>query len=579
MKVHASTFCTLNVRSMSICKILILFALFLTPMRADWPGVDTNLPICEASGEQYLPQIVSDNHDGCIIIWYDARNSMDSINVYGQRVSAQGDTLWTYDGVQLTDTVSYTWISLLVACADGDGGAFFAWQDPRNGNHDVYVQHIDSTGTPLWVENGIRVSMTTNAEYVSGIVPDDRGGCVVSWEESDGSRIVLAQRLNAAGGKMWDTAGVVISFGTNEAYYTQIASDGYGGVVVCWLDGRYHPVWNEFKDIYAQRIDSLGQVCWADTGVVVLALGSAPFYSRPQIVSNMSGRFFIAWYDWRSSAFDIYAQGISQDGQVLWTTNGAAVCSEPFDQTSPRIVPDDADGLFCVWRDYGNHLCAQRLDLNGVHLWPSSGVTVASGADEVDFGNSVRASNGLFIVVYGERLPGVSDELVKAQALDTLGNIMWDPSGEPVSTVASPKSRINAMADTCGGVIAVWQDDRHGSYASDIFAQRVDPAVGLEETTVFSEVILSLRCTPNPCHNSTKIKYGLKSKTLVHLCIYDVTGRLIRNLSSGVRDPGVYELSWDGGDETGETLPGGVYFVHLETENKACKVRKVILLR
>jgi hypothetical protein len=506
---------------------------------------------------------------------------MELMNVFGQRVSAQGDTLWQSSGVQLTNVPSYTWISYLVACGDDNGGAYFAWEDPRNANFDVYVQHVDSAGSPVWIDNGIRLSMTSDDDYVMGITPDNRGGCLVAWCAAGGAtEIIMAQRINSAGAKVWDTAGVVVSTGTNIASLrARITSDGYAGLVACWLDGRYHPAWNDFKDIYAQRIDSLGNVCWADTGVVLLGLGSAPYYSFPELASNGSGRFFVAWYDWRGSAFDIYAQCVSDAGQIQWTANGAAVCLNALDQTSPRIAPGAADGLFCAWRDDYASIRAQRLDASGASLWPASGVIVATSSSEAVLSNAFWASNGLYTMVYSEVISSTTNDLVKAQALDASGNIMWTASGEPVSTVVSPKSSLNAISDTCGGVIAVWQDDRNGSYASDIYAQRVDPPVGITEIEPGREVISSIRCTPNPYRNATIIQYSLTQTVCVRLDVYDVVGSLVKHLSSGMKAPGLHEIAWDAKDEKGGLLPAGAYFVSLKTDGGEHLVSKLILLQ
>jgi hypothetical protein len=560
---------------------LFVMAVLLFPglIWAAWPGVGENLAVCTASGEQYIPQIVSDGRDGCVIIWFDARNGMELMNVFGQRVSAQGDILWTPSGVQFTNVPSYTWISYLVACADGSGGVFFAWEDPRDANFDVYVQHVDSTGTTLWTDNGVRLSMTGDEDYVMDIASDEAGGCIVAWYTAGATESILAQRINSAGAKVWDSAGVLLSLGTDYATRAQIASDGYGGIVACWLDGRYHPTWNDFKDIYAQRIDSSGVTCWADTGVVVLGLGGAPFYAFPELVANEAGRFFVAWYDWRGAAFDIYAQCMSDAGQMLWTTNGAAVCLNPLDQVSPRIAPDTADGLFCAWRDDYNSIRAQRLDANGGSIWPTGGVIVATSSSETILGNVFRACSGLYTIVYGENIPSTMNDLVKTQALDVSGNIMWNASGEPVSTVVSPKSNIGSIPDTCGGIIAAWTDDRNGSYFSDIYAQRVDPSVGISEAEFLSKGVSLLQVTPNPCRNSVVVRFGLDQTMCLTVNLYDITGSGVRNLFSGERTAGVHAITWNIKDGNGCALPDGVYFLSLETPGAERMVRKVILMQ
>ncbi len=580
MKLSASTFSFLPKGNCPAFRaVLTTLLLSLAFIWADWPGVGENLPICVASGEQYIPQLVSDGHDGCVIIWFDARNGMELINVYGQRVSAGGDTLWALSGIQLTNVPSYTWISYLVACGDGNGGAFFAWEDPRDGNFDVYVQHVDSTGATLWMDNGVRLSMTSDDDFVMDITPDEAGGVIVAWNTVGATEIILGQRVNAAGAKVWDTAGVVVSAGTNYASRAQIEGDGYGGIVACWLDGRYHPTWNDFKDIYAQRIDSLGSVCWADTGVALLRQGSAPFYSFPEFVTNGSGRFFATWYDWRSGGFDIYAQCISDSGEVLWAASGNAVCANPGEQTGPRIAPDISDGLFCAWYDNYTSIRTQRLDASGAMIWPSSGVIAASSSSDLFLGSAFRTSSGSYAVVFGENVGSTTDELVKAQALDTSGNLVWSAGGEPVSTVISPKSNIEAIPDTTGGLIAVWRDDRNGSYASDIFAQRVDPPVGVVDRKQFPIGVSSVFCAPNPFKKTTMIQYRLDQTVFLSLEVYDVTGCRVRNLLSGTQTQGAYDLTWDAKDDNGVMVPGGVYFLSLEAYGAERTVHKVVLLQ
>jgi hypothetical protein len=563
-----------------IMRVLIACCfIIMLPLRADWPGVNENLAVCDNPSDQYIPQITTDGNDGCIIIWYDARNGMDHINVYGQRVSADGDELWTQGGMQLTDTPSYTWVSYLFMCSDEAGGAFFAWQDPREGNHDIYVQHIDSTGNQYWAANGIQVSSSNQDDFINGIVPDGSGGCIVAWNDYSTHEKIYGQRLNASGDKLWGTFGVEISQGTDHAMNSQIVPDGCGGIVACWLDGRYFPNWDDFKDIYAQRVDSLGQLCWADTGIAVVVLGSVPFYSFPRMVTNNADRYYIAWQDWRNATHDIYAQGLSQEGGVSWTDNGVAVCDKPFDQVSPQIVMFDAQRIFCAWRDNYNYIYAQQMNDEGIQLWQYGGVLVASGDDEVQLDHAVELSNGLVAVVYTEQLPGVSDEYVKAQALDTMGTCVWDTSNVYVSSVASGKSRVQMIADTCGGIIAVWQDYRNSSFSADIFAQRIDPGVAVKENEYRSAAAMSMNLMPNPCTHLLNIQYHIRQDENIHVAVYDITGCLVRKLHTGLSGAGVHELVWDLKSDTGSPVPNGVYFVRAWNGIRQEAIHKVTVVR
>jgi len=562
-----------------ICMLIACCFILLVPLRADWPGVNENLAVCDDPSDQYIPQITTDGNGGCIIIWYDTRNGMEHINVYGQRVSADGNELWTQGGLQMTDTPSYTWVSYLFMCSDGSGGAFFAWQDPREGNHNIYVQHVDSAGSPYWAANGIQVSSGSQDDFINGIVPDGSGGCIVAWNDWSTHEKIQCQRLNASGDKLWGTFGVEVSQGTDHATNSTIVSDGCGGIVACWLDGRYFPNWNDFKDIYAQRIDSLGQLCWADTGIAVVALGSAPFSSFPRMVTNNAERYYIAWQDWRNASHDIYAQGLSQEGAVSWVDNGTVVCDRPFDQVNPQIVMFDEQHIFCAWSDYYNYIYAQKMNDEGTQLWQYGGVLIASSADELQLDHAVQLSSGHIAVVFTEQLPGVSDEYVKAQALDTLGTCMWDTSNVYVSSVASGKSRVRMIGDTEGGIIAVWQDYRNAAYSADIFAQRVDPDVAVEENDCDRVSSMFLSLMPNPCTRILNIQYHVLQEENIHVAVYDITGCLVRRLHVGSSGAGVHELVWDLQSDAGRPVPNGVYFVRAWNDLQQDAIHKVTVVR
>ena len=83
-----------------------------------------------------------------------------------------------------------------------------------------------------------------------------------------------------------------------------------------------------------------------------------------------------------------------------------------------------------------------------------------------------------------------------------------------------------------------------------------------------------VRNHPNPFNPSTLIRYEVPSTQDVQLSIYDVQGRLIRDLFEGPKNTGVFEIEWDGRDNRGGEVVSGVYFVRLagETANATMKI-------
>jgi len=84
-------------------------------------------------------------------------------------------------------------------------------------------------------------------------------------------------------------------------------------------------------------------------------------------------------------------------------------------------------------------------------------------------------------------------------------------------------------------------------------------------------------CFPNPAHGSCLIRYSLFEPSSVTLRIYDVCGRLVKELDRGDKPAGSHEARWSGRDEVGRAVPGGVYFYRLVT-TAFSQTRSVILI-
>ncbi len=100
---------------------------------------------------------------------------------------------------------------------------------------------------------------------------------------------------------------------------------------------------------------------------------------------------------------------------------------------------------------------------------------------------------------------------------------------------------------------------------------------------------VSLLINPNPFLNMTNIKFNIGHRngiacddfgiTNSRIKIYSVTGRLMRQFPiSDLSSSASSTISWDGKDEIGNRLEGGIYFVKLETQNHTV-TKKVILLK
>ena len=83
---------------------------------------------------------------------------------------------------------------------------------------------------------------------------------------------------------------------------------------------------------------------------------------------------------------------------------------------------------------------------------------------------------------------------------------------------------------------------------------------------------------PNPFNPLTNIFYDISERTNVEILVYDVTGRVVSYLRSGVQEPGQYKIEWNAVDMFGRRLSGGIYIYQIKTE-KFVKSRKMVLLK
>ncbi len=109
------------------------------------------------------------------------------------------------------------------------------------------------------------------------------------------------------------------------------------------------------------------------------------------------------------------------------------------------------------------------------------------------------------------------------------------------------------------------------------FAAFYSEAIGVQGT---AGVVGSTRLevvSPNPFNPTTRITYQLASRTEVKLEIFDVHGRMVETLVSGIQSPGRYTLHWDGTDTAGRALASGLYFLRLRADGQTHRERLTLL--
>ena len=378
---------------------------------------------------------------------------------------------WEPDGIRVPP--SYMEQGIIRAIPAGTGYVIIVWEDySLDPDYNIYAQKYDRYGIAQWDPDGVPVCTETGKQHYSEVVSDGSGGILVTWaDQRSGDYDIYAQRIDANGTPLWTVDGVVVCSFLEDQMESDIISDGAGGAVIVWQDNWTVVAW----DIYAQRLDASGAVQWAAFGVPICE--ATDTQGQPAITADGTGGAIIAWNDERSGVMDIYAQRIMIDGTgtVRWATDGVAICMASSWQQGPNPVPDLEGGAIIVWEDMRTgtgDIFAQRVDSLGAVQWVTDGVMVHQVETEYQTQDAITPDgSGGVIVTWSDRRNGVGNMDIFAQRIDQDGNWRWVYSGVPICTAAGDQGSPRIAPDAEGGYFITWKDGRYGSL--DIYAQRL----------------------------------------------------------------------------------------------------------
>lgn len=82
---------------------------------------------------------------------------------------------------------------------------------------------------------------------------------------------------------------------------------------------------------------------------------------------------------------------------------------------------------------------------------------------------------------------------------------------------------------------------------------------------------------PNPFNPTTNIKFSLSTPEIVHLTVYDLSGRAVTTLVNGPLAAAHHTIEWNGMDDNGKRVASGVYFYKLTAGDYSATDKMVML--
>ncbi|MBN1351128.1 T9SS type A sorting domain-containing protein [candidate division KSB1 bacterium] len=84
---------------------------------------------------------------------------------------------------------------------------------------------------------------------------------------------------------------------------------------------------------------------------------------------------------------------------------------------------------------------------------------------------------------------------------------------------------------------------------------------------------------PNPFNLETIIWYKVPTPGIIRIGIYNVLGQLVRTLLDEPVQTGIHSITWDGRNDCGLIVPGGIYFCKLATGDGVRLVKKMLVIK
>ncbi|MDD5528912.1 MAG: FlgD immunoglobulin-like domain containing protein [bacterium] len=101
-------------------------------------------------------------------------------------------------------------------------------------------------------------------------------------------------------------------------------------------------------------------------------------------------------------------------------------------------------------------------------------------------------------------------------------------------------------------------------------------SIATEETS--NKNTFTVKVSPNPFTSNTNVCYSIEKKEKVQVGIYDIAGKLVKQLVNSEQDAGTHTAYWDGKNDLGNKIGAGIYFCVVNSGNRK-NVSKILAVR
>lgn len=246
--------------------------------------------------------------------------------------------------------------------------------------------------------------------------------------------------------------------------------------------------------------------------------------------------------------------------------SGASVILSSNDQLTTTFTSPNEEGELVFKLTVFDNEFSSDVDTVVITIINTNAVPIANaGVDQLVNNNELVTLDGS-----GSSDPDGTIESYEWSQLSGIGVVLGS-ADQPTITFTSPDEN-----DILVFILSV--EDEFGGVDSDTVSVVVQSiTASIDEKTIPGKIKL-LGNYPNPFNPKTDIVFQILKETSVVVSIYNVYGQRVWIKNLGLREKGVFSVSWSGKNTKGEPVVSGVYFYHIIAGGKQL-INKMSLLK